>query len=257
MAGSKSKSKNWMTICYSIHGKKVVDFARYHHRSSACSILKQMADDEFEKIKRDYNGDDIVFEVNDDWSRASLSWRNGEREFVWEAIKIESNNGHKIRDEYANSNKKKSKKSKKEEEYHRLYKAPIGLVADMYDDYKWSGNPIVTCSYYDEQSESTKTVEVDMSDDRYANFFEHGIECVKCGLKGEYFWLETCGYGKNNKYAKPHFNLYGRDNNGREVMLTKDHVQPSSRGGLDALENYQCLCKHCNESKGNRLEEEL
>ena len=95
-----------------------------------------------------------------------------------------------------------------------------------------------------------------MSDDRYDNFFEHGMVCVKCGLRGEYFWLETMGYGKKSKYSKPHFNLYGMIN-GMEMQLTRDHYVPKSRGGKDVIENYQCLCKHCNQLKGNKLEEEL
>lgn len=32
-----------------------------------------------------------------------------------------------------------------------------------------------------------------------------------------------------------------------------DHIIPQSYGGGDGLNNLQCMCKHCNRSKGNDL----
>lgn len=250
-----SKPRTWMAICYSIHDKKVVDFARYGNKSNACSILRQMADDKLHSIKRTYKGNDIVFNANDDNSSASISWCNGEKEFVWEVIDIASGKRHKLRNEYANKTRDKKRKHGKEY-YNRICKTTVGMVSDMYDEYKLAGNSDVMFSYYNEKSKKVESVEVDMSDDRYANFFEHGTICEKCGLKGEYFWLETCGYGKKNKYSKPHFNLYGM-RNGKEIMLTKDHIKSRSNGGKDDLDNYQCLCKHCNEHKGSMSNEEF
>jgi len=34
-----------------------------------------------------------------------------------------------------------------------------------------------------------------------------------------------------------HFNLYGYDTEGNEVLLTKDHILPKSKGGTDHLSN--------------------
>jgi 5-methylcytosine-specific restriction endonuclease McrA len=39
-----------------------------------------------------------------------------------------------------------------------------------------------------------------------------------------------------------------------DVLLTKDHIFPVSRGGCDCIENIQPLCPLCNSSKRDRLE---
>lgn len=95
------------------------------------------------------------------------------------------------------------------------------------------------------------------SDGRYENFFTHGTDCVSCGIKGEYFWLETYYIPKSTHGAyykkKWHFNLYGVDDNGKEVQLTKDHIIPKSLGGTDCMENYQTMCDRCNARKGNKV----
>lgn len=40
------------------------------------------------------------------------------------------------------------------------------------------------------------------------------------------------------------------------AQLTRDHVQPTSRGGNDRWENVVAACRHCNWAKGNRTPEE-
>lgn len=32
-------------------------------------------------------------------------------------------------------------------------------------------------------------------------------------------------------------------------MLTRDHIYPKSKGGLNSLKNYQLLCHSCNQKK--------
>lgn len=87
-----------------------------------------------------------------------------------------------------------------------------------------------------------------MKSDRYDNFFINGTNCVACGIKGEYFWLETFKKGKdrNNMW---HFNLYGTDADGNEMMLTKDYIVPKSRGGRNYIGNYRTMCERCNHNK--------
>jgi hypothetical protein len=74
-------------------------------------------------------------------------------------------------------------------------------------------------------------------------FAVKGIQCVTCGVEGVYFALER---RKGDDCL--HLNLYGILNN-RELLLTRDHILPRSKGGTDALSNLQPMCKICNEKK--------
>lgn len=89
-----------------------------------------------------------------------------------------------------------------------------------------------------------------MSSERYELFDKKGVKCISCGLNGEYFAKEKHKGQKTNMW---HFNLYGFDKFGNEVMLTKDHIIPKSLGGKDELSNYQTLCSNCNVKKGNKM----
>lgn len=83
---------------------------------------------------------------------------------------------------------------------------------------------------------------------RYTLFFTKGFKCVKCGIEGKYFAKERDPSSNSNKY---HLNLYALDENGKEVLMTKDHIIPKSKGGKNKLENYQTMCCICNKKKGN------
>ena len=102
---------------------------------------------------------------------------------------------------------------------------------------------------------------------RYKTFFHKGTTCVTCGVEGSFFAKERhmkrhkIRRGKGNFVTKHvpdigttfHFNLYGINENGQEVLLTKDHIIPKSRGGKDHLNNLQPMCTRCNEKKGSSL----
>ena len=84
--------------------------------------------------------------------------------------------------------------------------------------------------------------------DRYQTFLTNGTKCCKCGIEGKYFVKEK--HAADKRY---HLNLYALNENGEEVLMTKDHIIPRSKGGKNELENYQTMCKICNELKGNQL----
>ena len=83
---------------------------------------------------------------------------------------------------------------------------------------------------------------VNMASDRYKCFKVWGTTCTKCGVTGDTFYLERNWSQYNAKLY--HFNLYGH-RDGEEILITKDHVIPKAKGGLDSLENYQTMCIHC------------
>ena len=85
---------------------------------------------------------------------------------------------------------------------------------------------------------------------RYQIFFTKGCKCVVCGIEGKYFAKER--HLQDKTY---HLNLYAVDDNGDEILMTKDHIIPRSKGGIDDISNYQTMCKLCNEAKGNKLED--
>lgn len=80
---------------------------------------------------------------------------------------------------------------------------------------------------------------------RYQLFFTKGVVCCNCKVKGEFFYKE-----KDQLSKSYHFNLYGVDNNGDEILITKDHIIPRSKGGQNTLRNYQTMCTICNQKKG-------
>lgn len=96
---------------------------------------------------------------------------------------------------------------------------------------------------------------VKMGSQRYELFKHKGTKCVKCGLEGVFFALEKDRKNKENINDRYHFNLYGFNENMKEVMLTKDHIVPRSKGGKNELGNYQTMCTKCNWDKGNKDEE--
>ena len=87
---------------------------------------------------------------------------------------------------------------------------------------------------------------------RLKNFQVNGIICVSCGLTGLYFRKER--HRSISKHKSKHYNLYGVDRRGREVLMTRDHILPVSLGGPDKLYNLRTLCSKCNSSRGNPLE---
>lgn len=95
---------------------------------------------------------------------------------------------------------------------------------------------------------------IHMDSERY-QVFTQSLVCSHCGIIGKYFAKETTDF--RNVEPKYHFNLYAIDKDGKEVLMTKDHIIPKSKGGQNHISNYQTMCIHCNEKKGNKLETEV
>lgn len=117
-----------------------------------------------------------------------------------------------------------------------------------YTDFAWRNAS--TRRYFYFQNEQLRSTNVAMGSHRYQLFLEKGIECIECGLKGKYFALER-GFGDNpNRF---HFNLYGVNDAGDEILMTKDHILPRSAGGRNVISNYQTMCCICNQNKSDRI----
>lgn len=73
-----------------------------------------------------------------------------------------------------------------------------------------------------------------------------GCLCLECKEKPKYFAL-----GKDNA-GYWHLDLYSKMD-GEHYMYTIDHIHPKSKGGKNHIDNYQLLCKICNEDKSDTV----
>jgi HNH endonuclease len=89
-----------------------------------------------------------------------------------------------------------------------------------------------------------QTHEVRMDSLRYF-VFKNSLVCAACGLQTTKVFLEINLYDKS-----PHFNFYAEED-GKLILMTRDHILPKSKGGRDELSNLQCHCCICNNLKGN------
>ena len=90
-------------------------------------------------------------------------------------------------------------------------------------------------------------VNVKVTSDRYV-VFKKSLACARCGLVGTHFAVERCIADLTDSY---HFNLYGIDAEGNEILFTKDHIVPRAKGGKNHIDNYQTMCSICNHEKGD------
>lgn len=91
-----------------------------------------------------------------------------------------------------------------------------------------------------------KGFKVKCSSVRLRLFASTDCTCVRCGRKADTFVLESL----DAKAVRPHLNLYGRREDGSELLFTKDHILPKALSGSDMLVNMQVMCIDCNSEKG-------
>lgn len=77
-------------------------------------------------------------------------------------------------------------------------------------------------------------------------FAAKGTTCTVCGVKGTVFYKER------NTPGSWHLNLYGTLPDGVEVLMTRDHTIPRSKGGPDTLDNQEPMCHTCNNGLGHK-----
>jgi len=95
--------------------------------------------------------------------------------------------------------------------------------------------------------------QVKIRSDRLLTFRRKGTRCVGCGTEGLFFAKERV-IGSTGHW---HMNLYALDGNRQEVLMTKDHIMPKSKGGASALYNYQPMCSHCNGEKADTMPKDI
>lgn len=86
---------------------------------------------------------------------------------------------------------------------------------------------------------------VRVNSQRY-ELFSKNITCVHCGKIGTHFKLISTA----DNPERAHFDLFSDD----DILFTKDHIIPKSKGGKDILSNYQTMCVNCNKEKGNKYD---
>jgi 5-methylcytosine-specific restriction endonuclease McrA len=90
-------------------------------------------------------------------------------------------------------------------------------------------------------------VNVKITSQRY-KVFKENMKCSKCGLEGSFLAIEKDSLLKTENY---HMNLYAINSDGKEILMTKDHIKPISKGGKNIHSNYQTMCIICNVEKSN------
>ena len=91
---------------------------------------------------------------------------------------------------------------------------------------------------------------VSMESLRY-HVFAKSLACENCGIVGNVMRLEYNDTDKNRTPDRAHFNLYCVREGQEDVMMTKDHILPKSKGGKDNLDNLRNYCSPCNWERGD------
>lgn len=94
---------------------------------------------------------------------------------------------------------------------------------------------------------------VNVQSTRLRTFALTGVNCSCCKIEGAYFAIERSKGNTNTGY---HLNLWAKDKEGKEVLMTHDHITARGLGGVDDNTNTETMCGPCNWEKG-QLEQQL
>lgn len=89
------------------------------------------------------------------------------------------------------------------------------------------------------------TLTVSIASNRLLTYTK-GITCVHCGKEAHFFAVERQG-----KQGNFHLNLYHIGPNGKELMMTSDHIVAKANCGGNELANRQPMCLTCNGTKSD------
>lgn len=124
----------------------------------------------------------------------------------------------------------------------RLREYPVEKVLELVPD-QWEGDHFKRVFTVNKVKYTVK-----ITSDRY-RLFKKNRKCVACGLEGTKLFLEK-QVGNFEDLGQAHFNLYGEEN-GKLVLMTKDHIKAKAFGGSDSLSNFQTMCETCNGLKAS------
>lgn len=77
------------------------------------------------------------------------------------------------------------------------------------------------------------------------------ITCWCCGARADR-WVADKGRKHQGAFV---LNLWGSKQDGRLVMMTRDHIIPKSKGGKDVIANLRPGCESCNSTRGSIMDE--
>lgn len=86
---------------------------------------------------------------------------------------------------------------------------------------------------------------VRVSSVRLNTFARKGTTCICCGCKGTHYIIDDNTMG-------PHLNLYSTDDQGKDTLMTRDHIVCKSHGGRNTVDNMNTMCIVCNMERGTK-----
>lgn len=78
--------------------------------------------------------------------------------------------------------------------------------------------------------------------------FLQSLKCSSCGLDASFFAIER-DLAAAERGTPFHLNLYGIDQDGKEMLFTHDHSLARALGGSNNLTNTTTMCNYCNQAK--------